>query len=153
MSDLCIEVAGEPVWLLPERAVFWPQGGTLVTADLHWGKAATFRSAGVPIPGGATGDGTTGLASARTAAGTSSSWRPACAGGWQASTSSPPPPRSRSARVAGTVTRWLWTSCSGCVWTPGPTSPPDADRTQRTCLPLRAAALPMLGPLAQQVGS
>jgi uncharacterized protein len=56
VSDLCFEVAGEPVWLLPERAVFWPHGGTLVTADLHWGKAATFRSAGIPIPGGATGD-------------------------------------------------------------------------------------------------
>jgi uncharacterized protein len=56
MSDACIEVAGEPVWLLPERAVFWPRGATLVAADFHWGKAATFRAAGIPIPGGATGD-------------------------------------------------------------------------------------------------
>jgi DNA ligase-associated metallophosphoesterase len=56
MSDLCIEVAGEPVWLLPERALFWPRGGTLVAADLHWGKAATFRAAGIPIPGGGTID-------------------------------------------------------------------------------------------------
>jgi DNA ligase-associated metallophosphoesterase len=56
MSDLCIEVAGEGVWLLPERALFWPHGGTLVAADLHWGKAATFRAAGIPIPGGATTD-------------------------------------------------------------------------------------------------
>jgi DNA ligase-associated metallophosphoesterase len=56
VSDLCIEVAGEPVWLLPERAIFWPQGGTLIAADFHWGKAATFRTAGIPIPGGATSD-------------------------------------------------------------------------------------------------
>jgi DNA ligase-associated metallophosphoesterase len=56
VSDLCIEVAGEPVWLLPERAVYWPHGATLVAADFHWGKAATFRTAGIAIPGGATGD-------------------------------------------------------------------------------------------------
>ena len=29
---------------------------TLVAADLHWGKGATFRAAGIPIPRGATGD-------------------------------------------------------------------------------------------------
>jgi uncharacterized protein len=56
MSDLCIEVAGEPVWLLPERALFWPRPATLVAADFHWGKAATFRAAGIPVPGGGTHD-------------------------------------------------------------------------------------------------
>ncbi|MBA3259484.1 MAG: ligase-associated DNA damage response endonuclease PdeM [Gemmatimonadales bacterium] len=61
MTDLCVEVAGEPVWLLPERALFWPRGATLVTADLHWGKAATFRAAGIPIPGGTTSDDLTRL--------------------------------------------------------------------------------------------
>ncbi len=61
MTDLCIEVAGEPVWLLPERALFWPRAGTLVAADLHWGKAATFRAAGIPIPGGTTSDDLTRL--------------------------------------------------------------------------------------------
>ncbi len=56
MSDLCVEVAGEPVWLLAERAFFWPRAATLVAADLHWGKAATFRAAGIPGPGGGTSD-------------------------------------------------------------------------------------------------
>ncbi|MEZ0333795.1 MAG: ligase-associated DNA damage response endonuclease PdeM [Gemmatimonadales bacterium] len=61
MSDLCIEVAGQPVWLLPERGIYWPHGGTLIAADFHWGKAATFRAAGIPIPGGATRDDLTRL--------------------------------------------------------------------------------------------
>ena len=42
--------------LLPERALFWPRAGTLVVADLHWGKGATFRAAGIPIPVGTTSD-------------------------------------------------------------------------------------------------
>ncbi|MBA3345805.1 MAG: ligase-associated DNA damage response endonuclease PdeM [Gemmatimonadales bacterium] len=54
MSDLCLQVAGEEIHLLPERALFWPRGDMLVAADLHWGKAATFRAAGIPIPGGTT---------------------------------------------------------------------------------------------------
>ena len=53
-SDVHLELAGEPVRLLPERALFWPAACALVVADVHWGKAATFRAAGIPIPGGAT---------------------------------------------------------------------------------------------------
>jgi DNA ligase-associated metallophosphoesterase len=52
--DLQLELAGEVVRLLPERALFWPAACALVMADVHWGKAATFRAAGIPIPGGAT---------------------------------------------------------------------------------------------------
>ena len=52
--DVHLELAGEPVRLLPERAVFWPAACALIVADVHWGKAATFRSAGIPIPGGGT---------------------------------------------------------------------------------------------------
>ncbi|HEX6106899.1 MAG TPA: ligase-associated DNA damage response endonuclease PdeM [Gemmatimonadales bacterium] len=54
MTDLLLHLAGEQVRLLPERALFWPSACALVVADLHWGKAAAFRSAGIPIPGGAT---------------------------------------------------------------------------------------------------
>ena len=43
-----------PVWLLPERAIFIPQVGALIVADVHIGKAATFRSLGVPVPHGTT---------------------------------------------------------------------------------------------------
>jgi DNA ligase-associated metallophosphoesterase len=46
--------AGEPLVLLPERAVWWPARHTLLIADLHLGKAATFRAAGQPVPAGTT---------------------------------------------------------------------------------------------------
>ena len=51
-----MRLAGEEVRLLPERALFWPRTATLVVADLHWGKGATFRAAGIPIPMGSTSD-------------------------------------------------------------------------------------------------
>jgi DNA ligase-associated metallophosphoesterase len=54
MTDSLLDLAGEQLRLLPERAVFWPSACALVVADLHWGKAAAFRAAGIPIPGGAT---------------------------------------------------------------------------------------------------
>ncbi len=47
---------GEAVVLLPERALWWPAGGTLFVADVHLGKAATFRARGLPVPTGTTGD-------------------------------------------------------------------------------------------------
>jgi uncharacterized protein len=56
VTDIEIRVAGETLVLLAERAVFWPRTATLVAADFHWGKSATFRAAGIPIPVGATSD-------------------------------------------------------------------------------------------------
>lgn len=44
-------LAGERVLLLPERALLWPAQDTLLIADTHWGKAATFRAAAIPVPG------------------------------------------------------------------------------------------------------
>ena len=49
-----IIVAGEELWLLAERAIYWPKERTLLIADLHLGKAASFRAAGIPIPHGTT---------------------------------------------------------------------------------------------------
>jgi DNA ligase-associated metallophosphoesterase len=40
------------VALLPGRAAFLPASATLLVADLHLGKAATFRKAGIPVPEG-----------------------------------------------------------------------------------------------------
>ena len=54
MNALSITIAGEQVELLPVRALFWPARRTLIVADLHWGKAATFRAASIPIPRGTT---------------------------------------------------------------------------------------------------
>ena len=38
--------------LLPGRGAFLPATATLLVADLHLGKAATFRHAGIPVPEG-----------------------------------------------------------------------------------------------------
>src|SRR5262249_1867159 len=45
---------GEDLALLPEKAIFWPRREILLVADLHLGKAATFRALGAPVPEHAT---------------------------------------------------------------------------------------------------
>lgn len=50
------KVAGTHWQFLPERAAFWHERKLLVVADVHIGKAATFRSLGVPVPRGTTRD-------------------------------------------------------------------------------------------------
>ena len=52
---LHLTIAGETVYLLPQRALYWPGRETLFFADPHFGKAATFRAGGIPVPGGTTG--------------------------------------------------------------------------------------------------
>lgn len=47
-----IRWAEEKLWLRPERAVYWPRQATLFVADLHLGKDATFRAAGIGLPPG-----------------------------------------------------------------------------------------------------
>lgn len=59
----CI-VAGEKVVMLREKALYWPREATLFVADFHLGKAAAFRSAGIPMPSGTTTDNVMRLASA-----------------------------------------------------------------------------------------
>ncbi len=49
-----VDLQGESLLLLPERALLWERTGTLVVADAHLGKAAAFRAAGLPLPGGTT---------------------------------------------------------------------------------------------------
>ena len=56
-GDLDISILGETLTLLPERAVFWKSRSTLFIADPHWGKAATFRAYGIPVPSGTTDEG------------------------------------------------------------------------------------------------
>lgn len=51
-----VQVAGETLVLFPERAAWWARSRTLLVADPHFGKAATFRSLGVPVPRGTTAD-------------------------------------------------------------------------------------------------
>ncbi|GAB1343676.1 ligase-associated DNA damage response endonuclease PdeM [Gemmatimonas sp.] len=61
---LNLEIAGEQVVLLPERALWLPAFDTLLVADLHWGKAAAFRAAHVPVPMGTTSSDLARLSSA-----------------------------------------------------------------------------------------
>lgn len=52
MGEGCvtIELAGESLTLMPERAAWWAAARTLVVADLHLGKSETMRVAGLPVP-------------------------------------------------------------------------------------------------------
>jgi DNA ligase-associated metallophosphoesterase len=54
LRDAIAEIAGERLVLLPERAAYWERTRTLLVADTHFGKAATFRAAGIPVPCGTT---------------------------------------------------------------------------------------------------
>ncbi len=54
MMSLEIALQGERVLLLADRALFLPAFSALLVADLHWGKAAAFRAANIPIPTGTT---------------------------------------------------------------------------------------------------
>jgi DNA ligase-associated metallophosphoesterase len=49
-----LHVAGEELVLLPQKAAYWPRTQMLIVADIHFGKAASFRALGVPVPGGTT---------------------------------------------------------------------------------------------------
>lgn len=53
-STLPLRLAGADVELLAERALYWSASRALIIADVHWGKAAAFRAATVPIPRGTT---------------------------------------------------------------------------------------------------
>lgn len=55
-ADAVVTIAGESLRLCAERAVYWPRASTLLVADPHFGKAASFRALGVPVPRGTTGD-------------------------------------------------------------------------------------------------
>lgn len=53
---LAMTLARERVWLLPARALWWPAARTVFVADVHLGKAASFRALGQPVPSGTTRD-------------------------------------------------------------------------------------------------
>lgn len=61
MKSCAISLAGEQLVLLPQKAIYWPRKKTLVVADVHFGKAASFRRLGVPVPSGTTTQNLTAL--------------------------------------------------------------------------------------------
>jgi uncharacterized protein len=52
--NLDIIFANETLQLLPQKALYWPREKTLFIADIHFGKVAAFRAAGLPLPPGST---------------------------------------------------------------------------------------------------
>ena len=51
---VAVEASGEELVLLPQHAALLPRHRTLLVADLHIGKAVSFRRLGVPVPRGTT---------------------------------------------------------------------------------------------------
>jgi DNA ligase-associated metallophosphoesterase len=51
---LHVEIGGASLVLLAERALYLPDQAALLVADVHVGKAASFRGLGVPVPHGTT---------------------------------------------------------------------------------------------------
>ncbi len=45
-----LEICKEDLWLLPEKAIFWPAQKMLIISDPHLGKAGHFRKSGIAIP-------------------------------------------------------------------------------------------------------
>lgn len=57
MDDtLDIVLAGEPLRLCADRALYWPARRRLFVADVHLGKGEVFRAAGIALPSGGTRD-------------------------------------------------------------------------------------------------
>jgi len=55
MNDhLAIEHCGQTLWLMPDRAIYWPARRALLVADVHIGKAASYRALHQPVPRGTT---------------------------------------------------------------------------------------------------
>ncbi|HEX8592822.1 MAG TPA: ligase-associated DNA damage response endonuclease PdeM [Pseudomonas sp.] len=51
---LSINLAGAELWLLADKAIYYPQYRALLIADVHFGKAAAYRKLGQPVPHGTT---------------------------------------------------------------------------------------------------
>ncbi|KPB59300.1 Uncharacterized protein ALO62_02192 [Pseudomonas amygdali pv. myricae] len=51
---VAITLAGEELWLLADKAIYYPAERSLLIADAHFGKAAAYRKLGQPVPHGTT---------------------------------------------------------------------------------------------------
>jgi DNA ligase-associated metallophosphoesterase len=56
MMTYDIVIAGERLTLHAQRAVYWAARRMLLVADVHFGKGAVFRRAGIAVPSGDTDD-------------------------------------------------------------------------------------------------
>ncbi|MGF1528303.1 MAG: metallophosphoesterase, partial [Candidatus Competibacterales bacterium] len=55
-AGLALQLAGETLWLTPDRALVWPRRRWVIIADPHFGKTAAFQRAGLGLPNGVDGD-------------------------------------------------------------------------------------------------
>jgi len=53
MKEVTLEIGGEEVILLADKAAFFPKHSTLIISDIHLGKSTHFRKAGIPLSAGA----------------------------------------------------------------------------------------------------
>ena len=53
-NEVVVSLAGTELVLLANRMAWWPDQKALLLADTHFGKAASFRQAGIPVPEGTT---------------------------------------------------------------------------------------------------
>lgn len=54
MIEMMLEIAGEPMVLNRDRAIWWPSERRLLLADVHFGKGSVLRQAGIAVPTGQT---------------------------------------------------------------------------------------------------
>jgi DNA ligase-associated metallophosphoesterase len=50
-----VQICGIDLQLLPTGGAYWPKQDMLLVADLHLGKASSFRKVGIPVPTGSSG--------------------------------------------------------------------------------------------------
>ncbi|MBI6910090.1 ligase-associated DNA damage response endonuclease PdeM [Pseudomonas palleroniana] len=56
-----ITLEKQELWLLADKAIYWPARRCLLIADAHFGKASAYRSLGQPVPQGTTQENLTKL--------------------------------------------------------------------------------------------
>lgn len=49
-----VYLQGIELWLLADKAIYWPEHKAMLVADAHFGKAAAYRKLGQPVPHGTT---------------------------------------------------------------------------------------------------
>lgn len=53
---LRVQIRNNNFFLYPLKGIFWEEQRVLLISDIHIGKTAAFRSAGIPVPGGSTSE-------------------------------------------------------------------------------------------------
>ncbi|MEO0540019.1 MAG: ligase-associated DNA damage response endonuclease PdeM [Cyanobacteria bacterium P01_A01_bin.105] len=51
LTQYAVDLLGQSVCLLPDKAIYLPRSGSLLVSDVHLGKAETFQALGVPVAG------------------------------------------------------------------------------------------------------